>query len=1754
MHSCQYDQSAYISYLVDEAVREVETSKETTPAVFNPAPSSSVLPPYPVANYHNQNTGVLCSQTDSNGDFEEALGLPAQGYIQFRSSGHQYFPENPDSPAYHTSSFCLDQNIGLNQAPVVNASQLNNKIQVQYQFSDGDRFSVQATNFAQPGIPSFNWKPLNIDVPSNLVNGEKHNANKVYQADNNKNLPNSDLISRPRDTGDFSQFLVEKIIEKNPSVFERTVNKETIQNKAVKNFDLKTAKKKYLNPAIKEKLKERLKQKKQSLDLFSCAEKDRAKAAGQNSQDKNNKLVSLQSVRVFSAELVNKPSITKEVKTADIGQQTYRCTSDGAEGCVDLSVNNSTLEDRPDYHRASEEYFKQYIEFVKKQKARAVFEDEDLKETVVQKSSFTEVTDDEKILNLSYQCRECSKTCSNINELKKHIGKSHNNEKKKRKEYERKNQKVKDKCMLDLVGSIEADELNMANENEEMEIVPSEKENDDMEPQSYLCFYCGLSSKTMTESEEHLRTHADEKQSEETGKVCHGEEREYLQRSNELVEIRKMKEQIEEKVTEERKEEKLINEEEKKAEEASDLAKLTSQLRPCLKKMASLKEVDINILKESLEDHSSHQEEPRNLPKRQAATQAKNNLMNPSKGKQKRVREMHDLNREDKMLMKMFGIIPSEVCLSRVKKLEKLECQNESTDHKSDISREVQESRKSPRKRNTFSNEWSKVISMSSNEMEIKEDLGSANKNVFSDDDSDVELVEPPKTVIVLDDDNDGFLKTQDSPRKSDKEIMKAFGIKDVAIKLNKTGNMSDKKSPDQMKKSSKSDCGLLEKNDSENPSISQTHSQRKVRKTRIGPKSKTQKKREQVEGDKSLSCVNNADTDFEELTPEEIEKMLHECGMGIVVPASKESIEVKDRTPSPVPSTSKGHGHLKRKRTARKSTKDSALFEKYKLKDSKVILKSLSRIDVSMLRNPNSPFGKSDWLKHKFDSDTESDFEFDIPTPPLEDFVENTGSARFEGKEKTVQSSMIHVRKSPVKMEDQKIMEKFGIVDSVVVVDSPLKNKNVSPERSNKKPLSDEELRKKFGIPSTVVVIDSSNKSSEKKDQSEINSSKTKSVISFAEFRLALDKARKNVLSRLKNDSGLDVNGTGNNDINVEKDRFKEIAQNTRRKTSLTLEENIQPAKKLKFESKNKSDVKTRSRCVKKEYKQTNDRKDPVDDEASGLRNSANKILKKVLPGKQGKVSVNLQRLKLNEALKRYKAKAVSPASEVGQKKKGNTLKVKDREIRMATETPVLAKRKLRHRGITDILEVPAKKRKDIKLNRKENTQEKERKKDKPVVKTARYRRSLDKEHHPKDDGNSNNLEAIAKGLPVVKVSVPCLSTDDIFKLSQNINPVEKVDSLTDADTKKMVKEVIDEIIDKVCCPEQMLAETCQPFNVSNKKYNNSPTSEVGVGKELVVEDCPRKSIETAEDVSINGAKDSDYSSDVSENERNYGNSEGKGKNEALEKRNENDGNEKKGAMSEEFSTEDTESDLSLISLISEKQENENESFTSKGSNINFPGGDSMIGDNDEYATKDSEKTCIADIETIPLGSSKFYEDCEKEDAYDEIDGNIEEESTLSVNVIDVKVVEISDCSVEETSLSNECELDSCSDELSVKDVIEKIESQFEKQNDFFENELSPYLLNETESAGNQNFDASLTVNNDENENEGTRILTPIFDSDSGSKIGDVYTVDEAAKMAKHESGDKEIKHSDIQKESLQDICQSQEASVDNTNSLLED
>ncbi|XP_052800938.1 uncharacterized protein LOC128231779 isoform X2 [Mya arenaria] len=465
-------------------------------------------------------------------------------------------------------------------------------------------------------------------------------------------------------------------------------------------------------------------------------------------------------------------------------------------------------------------------------------------------------------------------------------------------------------------------------------------------------------------------------------------------------------------------------------------------------------------------------------------SRAKNVLLNPSKGKQKRV--LSPRTKEDEMLMRQFGIIPSKVCLSKV------EDSNDSSSRDSVDSGARRRSKSRTPKKNTVtaccsfkslnrrSKSTSPPVSGNGQKLSVLSASDSGITVDFSDDENDdVILIEQPVECIVLDEDLP--LKLDNTEQESNRD---KTAVRNLSKSLGATCASTLKKNDD---------ADLMKKYGIKGLSVNLSPSKRKLSGPNMSPvKHRKHDNLPQVE---QVSPPN-----VENLSDEEMEKLLHQCGMAISV-SKPDNIRSspRKRQASPEPCTSKGHGQLKRKKTARKSCNDEDLIKKFKLKESSVQLESLSKIEVSMLRNPHSRFGKSSWLQHKFDTDSESDLEWDIPSPVnLEEFVEDSETHSHDATQDTLSYSDKDVNRSAEKL-DKELMDKFGLSEAMVLMEGPVLNtaqvkkaSGISDEallkkfvitnpkicvgnaaQKSKSNISDSELLKQFGIPELIVVAD---------------------------------------------------------------------------------------------------------------------------------------------------------------------------------------------------------------------------------------------------------------------------------------------------------------------------------------------------------------------------------------------------------------------------------------------------------------------------------------------------------------------------------------------------------------------------------------------------------------------------------------------------------------------------------------------------------
>ena len=595
----------------------------------------------------------------------------------------------------------------------------------------------------------------------------------------------------------------------------------------------------------------------------------------------------------------------------------------------------------------------------------------------------------------------------------------------------------------------------------------------------------------------------------------------------------------------------------------------------------------------------------------QRKSRAKNSLLNPSKGKQKRV--LSPRTREDEMLMRQFGVIPSRVCLEKVSESSESSSRDsadvgssgtaKANTNSSSRSREVstERVRTSPRKTPTVVKRQSPPKSADSG---ITAD--------FSDDD-DNGIVFPNSFDLTLLDDNSPIKEANTTEIKEDmskRNLSQSFGVI--------SGRQHQNKS------SSENDESLLKKFGIKRLRVDVSPPKSNVSTCPNKTPSKTSpqksKRQDNVFTKPSVSS----------LTTQEMDQLLKKCGMAISVPKptdlrssprkrpSTPDISFNKRSESPEPSTSAGHGHLKRKRTARKSCQDEDLIKKFKLKDSSVKLECLSKIEISMLRNRHSNFGKSSWLQTKFDTDSESEIEWDIPSPPVfEEFVEDSASLEQQEQGKDFSETWYECSKSKTehlesktfsgikkkkigpksKCIDQKLLDQFKISNpkiNLVRVNSP-------PQNSN----SDKELLKKFGIPKLSVVADpvdsgskkaimtgSPHKFTLKELQSGMNSA-------FTKLRSKDIKKEKSApkMAMIKKNTGENTHNTGN--LRTVKSDTKSTSVKTV-KTAL-LVKNIKPSP-TKLRQKSGGSVKSGlTKAVRVRKHETSLNKQPHDNKQSG-------------------------------------------------------------------------------------------------------------------------------------------------------------------------------------------------------------------------------------------------------------------------------------------------------------------------------------------------------------------------------------------------------------------------------------------------------------------------------------------------------------------------------------------------------------------------
>lgn len=540
---------------------------------------------------------------------------------------------------------------------------------------------------------------------------------------------------------------------------------------------------------------------------------------------------------------------------------------------------------------------------------------------------------------------------------------------------------------------------------------------------------------------------------------------------------------------------------------------------------------------------------------------AKNLLLNPSKGKQKRI--LSPKNKADEVLLRQFGIIPSKVCLKKVEN--SVTCSGNSPAEI--LAETVNLPIEAPAKNKESSISPNVNVSKSVSKSPVPSDIKSVPETddikivtEFSDDDDDVDMqiMKDPIKFNSLGDSK--VSSTNKRGKQSDSDLLKAFGLTDLSVNLQREESLKASDVPGDFLKTDSKNLKQIQPDTTKSTKRPPKKSQRKIQRKKI-----------------VQTPQKEPELNLEKLSPDDIDKLLKQCGMGISVPVpapensnSNEKPEEKalPQSYSPKPSTSKGHGKLKRKRTARKSCPDSDLVEKFKLKESSVLVKCLSKIEISMLRNPHSSFGKSSWLAQKFDSDSDSDIEWSIPSPPiLEEFIEdNISESRIDIEKKNNTSKWnedlskpvaiverVKRERSPVKRKgrqmestaDEELMKKFGLKDLHVVVNkneksaidsdkSRLKFEDHEHQASN---LSrDEELKKKFGVTDLEIVVD--------------NRIPFKGhTFSLGELQRGIDIAKSNIITETKGDESSETTKDNKIDLAVQKRQRKVVNKNVFKK-----------------------------------------------------------------------------------------------------------------------------------------------------------------------------------------------------------------------------------------------------------------------------------------------------------------------------------------------------------------------------------------------------------------------------------------------------------------------------------------------------------------------------------------------------------------------------------------------------------------------------
>lgn len=793
--------------------------------------------------------------------------------------------------------------------------------------------------------------------------------------------------------------------------------------------------------------------------------------------------------------------------------------------------------------------------------------------------------------------------------------------------------------------------------------------------------------------------------------------------------------------------------------------------------------------------------------------QAKNSLIKPSKRKQKRVAS--HISKEDEIFMTRYGVSPSKVQLKKVHdKSSRLEpssdkCQSKKVFKSSkpepcpDISlaKKMNESSKQGHSPNKSKSKFGQdelttgTPEISGVKTDISKNLVSAKETVPNiessftndpiDNDLDVVIIEKPIELIVLDDSPEDIAT---SPKKSEKcqpegnktldaMLLKQFGIKDVTVTLSK--NISN----------------VSQKQAEKKKYIAWTRAKRKVEFETLTPK---------------IDYLNSEKTD----------NLLKQCGMNISIPVIQVdelglNVPIKKdviRSCSPQPSTSKGNGHLKIKRSARKSTKDTVLMEKHSLKESSVILKNLSRIELSMLRNPHSRFGKCDWLKHKFNSDSENDMEWDITNPPLtEEFEEAPSSGKNENDQtKKFEAHMSSSKKcGEGKSKNGMSLHMDGIPGSVFETTKKL---NAVGFKSKPETLfiegriekhharlneNDKELIEKFGLPSAIVVID----------------------------------------SPLKESTNTHSSQPGNGGLK----RFQKSDDDKicSKKTHIINDYSKRPQKNSKYNMKtstNKKHYKNSESVISKRFGTNR-----LSENEKKLELQARELLHNDSVGTNSHEGMGkTKQTKHGSILGRLRAKSVLRAIESGQRRSWMVVQT-DEEVQ---PDKVKSKSLKRSAKDTNRCTIPLKKpRQNIEQMAKKHAESKRRGpaqlKHRPPasyvarkqnIKRASCSNKIKTSKYLADIDILNRYKHLLKDFPQVKVLIPCLTQQDMRKFLFDPNKAAKVDKNVEAynsphaDSNTMVQSIIEELLAQVCN---------SPNNVSNfQSYKHCDVPDVEIHK----------------------------------------------------------------------------------------------------------------------------------------------------------------------------------------------------------------------------------------------------------------------------------------------------------------------------------